>query len=222
MDTEILLQEFKDSPAGRALIAKAEGERLDKRRSAVETIRVVQQEYDAAMERLASEIEEAEREHGKLQKKFTASILEMNRLGAERRIAAIDFDRVIAVQTDRLKETTHPCIEAAIGECWRKLSDPGLKFEGGEHREKNIWGIFHHTAWTNASPVNERKSVIKKTIELLESMRFNVSADEIEDVARLMRLIPRGPLATDSSQWDVDPEAMRLEVRGKLRVARGV
>ncbi|MCH8054832.1 MAG: hypothetical protein IH857_01600 [Deltaproteobacteria bacterium] len=222
METEILLREFKDSPAGKALIAQHESERQAKRRAAVEAIRVLQQEYGAARRKSDTEIEEAEREHGKLQKKFTASILEMNRLGAERRIAAIDFDRMIAVQTDRLKETAHPCIEAAIDACHRKLMELGRKFDSSETRERDVWEIFHFTGWTNVNSVNERRVIIKKTIERLEAMQFEASENEDEEVKRLLSKIPSGPLESEVNKWDRNLEAERLETRGKLGIARRV
>lgn len=214
MDTEILLQEFKDSPAGKALIAQHESERLTKRQAAVEAIRVVQQEYDALTKQLDPKIEAAQRAIGEFRRKFDGALEEANRLAGERRIGAIDRDRLIKIQEDQLLETVHPGVTAAINKCWEKLSELRRKSVAGESRGKaNLWGIVSRAVWSNSNAMNANLEVIRRLIERLENMRLEANEDEVAQVARLMNEIPKGELATEYSEWDHDPEQVRLSVR---------
>jgi len=135
MDTEILLQEFKDSPEGRALIAKAEGVRLDKRRAAVAAISVAEREYDAERGILDPRIKEAEMMIKGLEEKLAMARQELNRLSNEKRIGYVNRDNLVSTQQDLLRESSDLAIQSAIDECWKKLNE--LKGESGEHRKKD-------------------------------------------------------------------------------------
>ena len=209
MSSQNLIDRLLQSPLGKDIERKAEEERIAERRKCREEIDVAERKHGAAMERLAAEIDEAEKEHGKLQKKFTASSLALNKLGAERRIAAIDFDRVIAVQTDRLKESVHPNVPAAIDACWKKLNE--LKGESGERKSKpNIWGVVTHAFWSNARSVDGRKTTVRKVLEKLQGMELQATEGEGAEVVRLMNSLPTGPLESIYDEERYEPAARRL------------
>ena len=220
MDTEILLQEFKDSPEGRALIAKAEGVRLDKRRAAVAAISVAEREYDAERGILDPRIKEAEMMIKGLEEKLTTVRQELNRLSNEKRIAYINRDNLVSTQQDLLRQTVHPSVTAAILECQTRLEKARRSFESGETKSKDIWGIFHFNSASNSRAVNTRLEVIRGVIGELEMMLISVTEDEENAVVKLMQSITTGYLETDTDEWSYNPEQHRLR-RYAPRLARG-
>ena len=209
MDTEILLREFKDSPAGKALVAQHETGRQAKRRAAVEAIAKAEREYDAERGALDPRIETAQKTIQEFRKKFEGAREELNRLGSEKRIGYINRDNLVSTQQGLLKESAHPAIQSAIDECWKKLNE--LKGESGERKNKpNIWGAVTQVFWSNARSVGARKTVIRKVLEKLQGMELKAIEDEPAEVKKLMDSIPRDPLESDYDEVSYEPEARRL------------
>jgi len=209
MDNEILMKEFENSPAGKALVVQHETGRQAKRRAAVEAIAKAEREYDAERGILDPRIKEAEMMIKGLEEKLVTARRELNRLGSEKMIGYITRDNLVSTQQGLLKESAHPAIQSAIDECWKKLNE--LKGESGESKSKpNIWGAVTQTFWSNARSVGARKTVIRKVLEKLQGMELKAIEDEPAEVKKLMDSIPRDPLESDYDEVSYEPEARRL------------
>jgi len=204
-----LITRLLESPLGKDIQRKAEEERIAERRKCREEIDAAEERYGALRKQLDPKIEAAQRAIGEFRKKFEGAREELNRWASEKRIAYINRDNLVSTQQGLLRESAHSAIQTAIDTCREKLK--GLKGDSGEHRKKDLWGIFRVSSWSNSNAMNARKAAIREAIGRLEAMQLEVIEGEPTEVKKLMASIPRDPLQVDHDEWTYNPEEWRLK-----------
>jgi hypothetical protein len=193
-----------DSVTVSALKAERQAKVQEQRRAAVARITEAESERDETLPALFEQLQAARLRIEEIDIKFKADMKtacrERDEKDYEHNRAKFRFDN--AIETDRrlLRDTTAP----EIDEFWRWLlaADDKARHSHETHIaiKKEGMGPATRTFDSNAKAIAQRREAIKKAMERVELMKFEVVEDVAAEIATLKASIPADSYVMESSE----------------------